>query len=334
MPPSNSGTPSPISEHRRPNERPLLVVVIGPTAVGKTALSIDIAQHLSCEIVNADSRQVYQGMPIGTAQPTETERSSVPHHFVDFIAPDELYSAGQFESDALAWLDTWFATRRCAVLSGGSGLYVKAVMDGLDPVPADLGIRTQLNERFQKGGLEPLVEELRSLDPEHAAKMDTQNPQRVIRALEVCLTSGRPFSSFHSATTAERPFDTLVIGLRRDRPELIERINLRVDAMMEADLEAEVKSLQTHWNENALQTVGYREWTPYFEGKASKEEVTEEIKLRTRQFAKRQMTWFQRMDNVQWFHPDDTENIIEALRVECAQRGWELMAPSEFKHGE
>lgn len=334
MPHSNPGTLSPITEPRHPNERPLLVVIVGPTAVGKTALSIDIAQRLGCEIVNADSRQVYRGMPIGTAHPTDAERRAVSHHFVDFLAPDELYSAGQFESDALAWLDAWFATRRCAVMSGGSGLYVKAVLDGLDPVPADLHIRQQLNQRFQDEGLEPLVEELQSLDPDHAAKMDTQNPQRVIRALEVCLASGRPFSSFHSVATAERPFDTWIIGLKRDRSELIERINKRVDSMMETGLEDEVKSLQTHWNENALQTVGYREWTPYFTGEASQDEVIEEIKLRTRQFAKRQMTWFQRMDGVEWFHPEDTENIMEALRVECAQRGWEPIAPSEFNHGE
>lgn len=333
MPQARSSTLTSITEPRLPNERPLLVVIIGPTAVGKTALSIDVARAMGCEIINADSRQVYRGMPIGTAQPTAAERAAVPHHFVDFIAPDTLYSAGQFESDAMAQLQDWFSTRRCAVMSGGSGLYVKAVLEGLDPVPADLAIRTTLNERLVAEGLEPLVEQLRTLDPEHAAKMDTQNPQRVVRALEVCLASGQPFSSFHSAGAADRPFDTWIIGLNRDRAELIERINLRVDAMMAEGLEAEVKSLEAYWNENALQTVGYREWKQFFAGEASQAEVAEEIKLRTRQFAKRQMTWFQRMEDVHWFHPDTSENIMEALRVECAHRGWEPLAPSTANHG-
>lgn len=333
MPVSHVGSPTPVTDKRTAEERPLLVVVIGPTAVGKTARAIEIAQALGCEIVNADSRQVYRGMPIGTAQPTEAERAAVLHHFVDFVAPDALYSAGQFETDALRWLEGWFEQHRCAVLAGGSGLYVKAVLDGLDPMPADLGIRTQLNERYAAEGLGPLVEELNHLDPDHAAAMDTQNPQRVIRALEVCLTSGKPFSSFHSRETADRPFDTLVIGLKMDRKALIDRINRRVDAMMSAGLEEEVAALRPHWDANALQTVGYREWLPYFNGERSREEVAEEIKLRTRQFAKRQMTWFQKMDHVHWFHPEDTENIVRTLRVECARRGWALGASTLNSHG-
>lgn len=313
---------SPLSENRGQQERPLLVVVIGPTAVGKTELAIAIAKALHCEILNADSRQVYRGMPIGTAQPTATERATVPHHFVDFLEPDARYSAGQFESDALAWLDQWFAHRKCAVLSGGSGLYVKAVLDGLDPVPADLAIRTELNVRLEEEGLEVLVEELKRLDPTHAATMDLQNPQRVVRALEVCLASGKPFSSFHSSTTVQRPFDTLIIGLQRERAELIDRINNRVDRMMETGLKVEVEALRPHWSANALQTVGYREWNAFFAGEWSEAQVAEEIKLRTRQFAKRQMTWFQKMEGVQWFHPEQRENITDALRVECANRGW------------
>lgn len=312
----------PLSEHRSNDERPLLVVIIGPTAVGKTELAIAIAKALDCEIVNADSRQVYRGMSIGTAQPTPKERAAVPHHFVDFITPDELYSAGQFESDALAWFEQWFTHRKCAVLSGGSGLYVKAILEGLDPVPADLAIRNELNGRLESEGLKALVEELTRLDPTHAASMDIQNPQRVVRALEVCLASDKPFSSFHSSTTAQRPFDTFVIGLKRDRDELIDRINRRVDLMMGAGLKAEVESLRPHWNANALQTVGYREWNTHFDGSMSEAEVAEEIKLRTRQFAKRQMTWFQKMEGVQWFHPEQLENIADALRVECANRGW------------
>ena len=324
---------SPLSEHRGQQERPLLVVVIGPTAVGKTELAIAIAKALHCEILNADSRQVYRGMPIGTAQPTAAERAAVPHHFVDFLEPDARYSAGQFEGDALAWLEQWFAHRKCAVLSGGSGLYVKAVLDGLDPVPSDLAIRSELNARLEAEGLEVLVEELTRLDPTHAAAMDLQNPQRVVRALEVCLASGKPFSSFHSSTTTRRPFDALIIGLKRERAELIDRINRRVDRMMETGLKAEVEALRPHWSANALQTVGYREWSAFFEGEWSEAQVAEEIKLRTRQFAKRQMTWFQKMEGVQWFHPEQLENIAEALRVECANRGWGPVQLTQ-EHGE
>ena len=314
---------APVSDRRSNNERPLLVVVIGPTAAGKTKLAIDIAKAFRCEILNADSRQVYRRMPIGTAQPTTIERAAVTHHFVNFIEPDTLYSAGQFETDAMAWLAEWYAHRKCAVLSGGSGLYLKAILEGLDPVPADLKIRKELNARLQQEGLEGLVEELKSLDPTQATSMDIQNPQRVVRALEVCLASGKPFSSFHKSKTNQRPFDTYVIGLRRERKELIERINRRVDLMIEAGLKAEVEALRPLWSANALQTVGYREWRGYFSGVQTEAQVAEEIKLRTRQFAKRQMTWFKKLQGVHWFHPDQTKNIAEALSVECANRGWE-----------
>ncbi|MBO75358.1 MAG: tRNA (adenosine(37)-N6)-dimethylallyltransferase MiaA [Flavobacteriales bacterium] len=317
-----AGQSTPRSEGKSKSKRPLLVAVIGPTAVGKTKLAITIAKALKCEILNADSRQVYRGMPIGTAQPTHLERAAVPHHFVDFVEPDALYSAGQFESDAMAWLERRFANEKCAVLCGGSGLYIKAVLKGLDPVPADLTIRTQLNTRLEKEGLGSLVEELKKLDAHHAATMDTQNPQRVVRALEVCLSSGRPFSSFHTGTTSQRPFDTFVIGLKMERAELIDRINRRTDLMMEAGLKAEVEDLRPHWNANALQTVGYREWKGHFSGEWTEAQVAEEIKLRTRQFAKRQMTWFKKMEDVHWFYPNQIESITEALRVECEDRGW------------
>ncbi|MGB1123411.1 MAG: tRNA (adenosine(37)-N6)-dimethylallyltransferase MiaA, partial [Flavobacteriales bacterium] len=306
---------SPLSEHRGQQERPLLVVVIGPTAVGKTELAIAIAKALHCEILNADSRQVYRGMPIGTAQPTAAERAAVPHHFVDFLEPDALYSAGQFEGDALAWLEQWFAHRKCAVLSGGSGLYVKAVLDGLDPVPANLTIRSELNARLEAEGLEVLVDELKRLDPAHAASMDTQNPQRVVRALEVCLASGKPFSSFHSSTTTRRPFDALIIGLKCERAELIDRINRRVDRMMETGLKAEVEALRPHWSANALQTVGYREWSAFFAGEWSEAQVAEEIKLRTRQFAKRQRTWFRADASIQWFDANQPQLLDQVWTV-------------------
>jgi tRNA dimethylallyltransferase len=310
-----------------PNEKPLLVVVVGPTAIGKTRTAIQIAQALDTEIINADSRQVYRGMTIGTAQPDSAEREAAPHHFVDFVQPEELYSAGQFESDAMEWLGKWFQSRRTAVLSGGSGLYVKAVLEGLDDIPSDLTIRASLNERLQSVGIEPLVAELRKLDPVHAERMDIQNPQRVVRALEVCLATGRPFSSFHNEGGRERPFDTWIVGLRMPKKVLDERINRRVHQMIHQGLEAEVSSLQHLSDQNALQTVGYREWNGYFDGQKSREAVLEEIQLRTRQFAKRQMTWFQKMPDVHWFNAqekDANENILNALRVECSRRGWQL----------
>jgi len=311
----------------KPNEKPLLVVVVGPTAVGKTHTAILIAQALRTEIINADSRQVYQRMAIGTAQPDEAERAAVPHHFVDFVQPEEMYSAGQFESEAMKWLGQWFQSRRTAVMSGGSGLYVKAVLEGLDEIPSDLTIRASLNERLQTEGIESLVTELRQLDPVHANRMDVQNPQRVVRALEVCLATGRPFSSFHNESVRERPFDAWVVGLRMPKEVLDERINQRVHQMVHRGLETEVRGLQHLADQNALQTVGYREWNGYFDGQKSREEVIEEIQLRTRQFAKRQMTWFQKMPDVHWFdahEKDANENILNALRVECSQRGWQL----------
>lgn len=318
---------SEVSAPIQPNEKPLLVVVVGPTAVGKTHTAIQIARALKTEIINADSRQIYRGMAIGTAQPDQTERAAVPHHFVDFVQPEDLYSAGQFESEAIEWLGQWFRARRTAVLTGGSGLYVKAVLEGLDDIPSDLAIRASLNERLQMEGLEGLVNELRKLDPVHADRMDLQNPQRVVRALEVCLAAGRPFSSYHGKQAFERDFDTWVVGLRMPKEVLNERINQRVLHMVQGGLEAEVKSLQHLSDQNALQTVGYREWNGYFQGQKSREEVVAEIQLRTRQFAKRQMTWFQKMPHIHWFdaHENDAnENILAALRVECSRRGWQL----------
>ena len=222
-----------------PGERPLLVVILGPTAVGKTARAIELAQALGTEIINADSRQIYKGMSIGTAQPTATEREMAAHHFVDFINVEDRYSAGQFEADTMSWLNKWFQSHKTAVMSGGSGLYLKAVLDGLDEMPVDLDIRSSLNARHKKEGVEALAAELAELDPAHAANMDLHNPQRVIRALEVCLVSGKPFSSFHKKSKTERPFDVLTVGLQMNRDELVNRINLRVDNMVQEGLKHE-----------------------------------------------------------------------------------------------
>ena len=308
-------------------DRPLLVTIVGPTAIGKTTRAIEIAQGLGCEIINADSRQIFRNMPIGTAQPSAEERKCVPHHFVDFVDVEKHYSAGQFATDAGLWLDDWFKNHKTAVMVGGSGLYIKAVLEGLDDMPADLTIRKALNQRLKESGIEALALELRTLDPEHAGKMDIKNPQRVVRALEVCLASGKPFSSFHTPRLTPRKFDTLTIGLEMDRGPLIDRINERVDAMVNAGMKNEAAALLSKSHLNALQTVGYREWFECFEGRCTEAEAIERIKVHTRQFAKRQMTWFKKMENIRWANALDTATIEGIVKEACDQRQWPLHRP-------
>lgn len=277
---------------------------------------------LGTEILNADSRQVYRDMVIGTAQPTATERAAVRHHMIDCQPLDSLYSAGQFEKDGLEWLENWFTSHRVAVMVGGSGLYIKAILEGLDAIPGDIAIRSKLQERLKAEGLGPLQEELALCDPVHFAKMDASNPQRVIRALEVCLASGKPFSSFHSSTPKKRPFDTFIVGMEMNRELLEERINGRVINMVEAGLEDEARRLHPKADCNALQTVGYQEWFEYFDGKRSRERAIGSIQTHTRQFAKRQMTWFRRMQQVHWFDANDRTAMLDEILAQCSQRGW------------
>lgn len=305
-----------------PGERPILFVVVGPTAIGKTSLAIGLAKWLGCEILNADSRQVYRNMQIGTAQPTASERAEVPHHFVDFLDADTLYSAGQFEKDALLWLEDWFTKHRTAVMVGGSGLYIKAVLEGLDDIPASVEIRTRLQQQLKESGIHPLLEELERLDPRHFAKMDQANTQRVIRALEVCLASGKPFSSFHSNQNAERPFDVRIIGMEMNREWLIDRIDSRVEQMVQDGFEDEARSFHGRAHLNSLQTVGYREWFDYFDGKLTREQAIQAIQVHTRQFAKRQMTWFKRMEGINWFDANDRMIAFNWVMKCCAERGW------------
>ncbi len=315
------------SEALRQSEKPLLVTILGPTAIGKTSRAIAVAKALGCEIINADSRQIFRGMPIGTAQPTAAERATVPHHFVDFVEVEEYYSAGQFEIDALQWLDQYFQTHKTAVMVGGSGLYIKAVLEGLDNMPTDLSIREALNERLEQSGLESLANQLQLLDPLHAKKMDLKNPQRVIRALEVCLVSGKPFSSFHKRDTAARNFDVLTIGLEMNRSELICRINARVDDMVSAGMRDEALTLHPKAKLNALQTVGYREWFECFDGHCSEDDAIDRIKVHTRQFAKRQMTWFKKMENIRWANALDTTTIESLVHQAIVQRQWQMHHP-------
>ena len=281
------------------------MVVVGPTASGKTALAIDIARALGTDIVSADARQVYHSMPIGTAAPTAEERSQAPHHLVEWLSPDTLYSAGQFEEDAVPILTRLCQEHGSAVLCGGSGMYVKAALEGLDELPADLTIRENLNERLNREGLAVLAQELTELDPTHARGMDLLNPQRVIRALEVCLASGKPFSSFHNQKPKARSWQTVKIGLRPERAWMSQRIAHRAHAMMDAGWLNETQSLLPYEGHNALNTVGYKELFQHLHGQCTLEQALNDIIVHTRQFAKRQLTWFQKDEDVVWFDFDE-----------------------------
>jgi tRNA dimethylallyltransferase len=281
---------------------PTLVVVAGPTAVGKTALSVQLAQHFRTEIVSADSRQFFREMSIGTAKPTPAEMQGVPHHFIDSHSITEDYSAGRFESDALRVLAELFGRHQVVVLTGGSGLYLQALTDGLDELPtSNPALRTQLQQELATTGLAPLVAELARLDPVAHARIDRQNHQRVLRAVEVCRATGQPFSSFQTGrTVASRPFHIIKTALTREREVLYARINQRVDEMLAAGLLAEVERLLPFRHHNALQTVGYQEIFGYLDGLYDWEEAVRLLKRNTRHYAKRQLTWLRRDAEYQW----------------------------------
>lgn len=294
----------------------VVVSIVGPTASGKTELAIALATRLGTEVVNADARQVYRGMAIGTAQPSAAERAAARHHLVDFLEPTQLYSAGTFEEQAVPLLNQLSQERGGAVLAGGSGMYVKAALEGLDPLPADLDLRRQLNAEVESAGLSHLVSRLRELDPEHADAMDMSNPQRVVRALEVCLTSGRPFSSFHSGAVKPRKWHVVSVGLDPDRTELRERIALRAHAMMDAGWLEETRRLIPLRSENALNTVGYKELFQHLDGDMPLEDAVDLVITHTRQFAKRQMTWFRKDPRTAWFpytHESRSRTLEAAL---------------------
>lgn len=282
----------------------VVVSIVGPTASGKTELAIEVANRLGTEIVNADARQVFKGMAIGTAQPTAEERAAAPHHFIDFLEPESLYSAGAFEADAVPVLTSLCMQKGAAVLAGGSGMYVEAALRGLDNLPADLAVRKVLNARLATEGLDPLLAELKQLDPAHAEKMDVNNPQRVVRALEVCLSTGAPFSSFHKDQEKERPWRVVSIGLRPERALLRERIAERAERMMAQGWLDEVQALLPYRETNALNTVGYKELFQHLDGTMPLEDAMAQLTTKTRQFAKRQMTWFRKDPKTTWFDFD------------------------------
>lgn len=294
-----------------PESAKTLIVIVGPTAVGKTAMAIAVAKALDTVVVSADSRQFYREMSIGTAKPSVAELAAVPHYFVDTLSIHDDYSAGDYEQDALSLLGTLFAQRDQVVLVGGSGLFVKAVCVGLDQLPKPQpGIRDRLNAWHEELGLEPLQERLREVDPAYYAEVDIHNSQRVIRALEVYESTGKPFSSFRRGASASRPFRTVFIGLNTERSVVYDRINIRVDQMMESGLLDEAKALYPFRHRPPLMTVGYTELFDYFDGKTSLETAVDRIKQNTRRFAKRQLTWFRRREDTKWFEPDDTGAIL------------------------
>ncbi len=286
-----------------------VVFVCGPTAVGKTALSILLAKQFNGEIISADSRQFYKELSIGTAKVTKTEMDGIPHHFIDSLSISESYTAGKFEADGIACIESIHARGKLPVVVGGSGLYIKALIEGLDNLPSDEKIRTQLNRRFETDGLEPLLNELRQLDPEYAEKADIQNPVRVIRALEIIELTGLPVSKQQSRSSKKRSFYPIIIGLNRDRSQLYKTIDQRVHQMIEAGLVEEARSVLKFEGSQALQTVGYQELFPFFRNEQTLEESIELIKRNSRRYAKRQLTWLRKTDGVHWFEAGDSEKV-------------------------
>jgi tRNA dimethylallyltransferase len=279
---------------------------VGPTAVGKTSFAISLAQHLQTEIISADARQCYAELNIGVARPCLEELSQVPHHFIASHSVNDTVNAQVFENDALAKADELFITHHSVVMVGGTGLYIKAFCEGLDLIPAiDPAIRENIIKQYEKLGLRWLQKEVSVKDPMYWAKGEQQNPQRLMRALEVVLGTGASIISFQNKNKVTRPFNIVKVGLELPRVQLYEKINQRVLTMVDNGLEQEVRNLAPHFHLNALQTVGYSEWMPYFEGEIMKEKVIENIQQNTRHYAKRQMTWFKKDLNITWYSPNE-----------------------------
>ena len=292
-----------------------LITIVGPTAVGKTSLSILIASYFNTEIISCDSRQFYKEMTIGTAVPEKEELAVVPHHFIQNRSIFEDYNVGAYERDALNVLDTLFKKHNTVVMVGGSGLYVKSVLEGLDDFPKiDPSIRLELKHVLEKEGIIPLQDQLKKLDVTTYNTIDIENPQRVIRALEICIGTNLPYSSYTGKLKKKRKFNSIVIGLNGEREKIYERINRRVDLMVEKGLLDEAQKLFPNKELNALQTVGYKELFSFFEEKVTKDEAIQEIKKNTRRFAKRQLTWFNKDASIYWFDFEtDTDNILKKI---------------------
>lgn len=296
------------------NDRRRLIVIIGPTGSGKSSLSIHVAKHFGAPIISTDSRQFYRGIPIGTAQPTAEDLNTVEHHFIACRELTEDYNAGRYEHDALELLDELFERSQTVVAVGGSGLYIKALCEGLDSLP-DVSdeVRDGVRNDYERGGLEPLLEELQHLDPEHYAVVDRCNSARVMRALEICRASGEKYSSFRGGEPQERGFEIIKIGLDLPRAELYDRIDRRVDQMVTEGLVEEVQRVYPQRHLNSLQSVGYREMFPYFDGEYGLDRALELIKRNSRRYAKRQMTWFRRDMEIEWFGEFSPELVIKYI---------------------
>jgi len=291
-----------------------LVVLIGPTGVGKTALSLRLAEALNACIISADSRQLYADLKIGTAAPTAEELQRVPHHMVGTLKLTDYYSAAQYETEVMALLEKLFQERDNVLLTGGSMMYIDAVCKGIDDIPTvDAETRELVMQKYESEGLEQLCSELRLLDPEYYKVVDLKNPKRVIHALEICYMTGRTYTSYRTQQTKLRPFSIIKIGLTRPREELYERINQRVLQMMTDGLEAEARSVYPYRHLNSLNTVGYKEMFRYFDGEWTLPFAIEKIQQNSRIYSRKQMTWFKRDEEIRWFHPDEESAILQYL---------------------
>lgn len=292
-----------------------LVILLGPTGVGKTELCLSLAEELNTEIVSCDSRQFFRELKIGTAAPTEAQMQRVKHHLVGNLSIFDYYSCGRFEIDALKKLDELFQSKEVVLMTGGSMLYIDAICKGIDDIPnVDQELRDSLHERYANEGINNILAELKLLDPEYYDMVDKKNHKRIIHALEICLTSGKTFSSFRKETAKERPFDIIKIGLNLPREELYERINRRVDIMFEEGLMEEAKTYYPHRNLNSLNTVGYKELFEYFDGNWDLDFAKNMIKQNSRRYAKKQLTWFNRDKDINWFRPNQQEEILSFLK--------------------
>lgn len=290
-----------------------LIVIIGPTAVGKTKTSLALADHFKCPIISADSRQMYKGLQIGTAMPTKEELSLHKHYFVATLDPDDYYSAARYEQEVMEVLEKEFPHHPTMLLSGGSMLYIDSVCNGIDDIPTvDEETRNFVKEKYANEGLEQLCSELRLLDPEYYNEVDRKNPKRVMHALEICYMTGRTYTSYRTRAHAKnkRPFNIIKIGLRREREELYRRINDRVEQMMKEGLLEEARNFYPMREKNSLNTVGYKELFKYFDGEWELPFAIEKIKQNTRIYSRKQTTWYRRDEEITWFHPDDTHKII------------------------
>lgn len=302
------------------SSNPLLVVLLGPTGVGKTDLCIRLADTFHVPIINADSRQIFAEIPIGTAAPTKEQLARVKHYFVGTHHLQDYYSASMFEQDALNIIQNEFLSHPCALMSGGSMMYIDAVCNGIDDIPTvDDQTRAWMKRRLAEEGLPALVQELKELDPEHYAVVDKQNPRRVVHALEICHMTGKTYTSFRTNSKKERPFRILKIGLNRPREELYDRINRRVDQMMAGGWLDEARNVYPLRHLNALNTVGYKELFLYFDGTWPLEEAVERIKGNTRRYMRKQLTWFKRDPEIHWFTPDETDEIVALVKAELSK---------------